>query len=381
MGIAISHNKTSTTKVFFENLDGLRFVSFFAVFICHSFVTMDDAVAKHPFIVALKSVTHFGHWGVEFFFVLSGFLITYLLLMEKENFEKISIFKFYLRRILKIWPLYFFCVLFGFVIFPELKKIFGQLPSETANPLYYFAMICNYDMMLHGKPDAGILAQLWSIAIEEQFYLFWPIFIHFCISKWRSFFIISMLICCVFLTIFFKLSLLHTIHSAIPIIIGALLALLSFYKNIFFNTLLKIPTFGIIIIYSLIPFFIYIESSCINNYFYLSVLAKTIVSVLFACIIFEQNYSAHSFYKMKNNTLFSKLGEYTYGLYCLHSIGIFVAIYGLQFVGIKQTSVFIAMATFIFSLALAIVLAMFSNKYFESYFLGLKSKIQFISKK
>jgi peptidoglycan/LPS O-acetylase OafA/YrhL len=78
-------------KVYFPNLNGLRFFAAFSVMLYHFF---GEGLIN-------------GHYGVVLFFVLSGFLITYLLFEEKEKFGKIEIKKFYFRRILRIWPLYY----------------------------------------------------------------------------------------------------------------------------------------------------------------------------------------------------------------------------------------------------------------------------------
>ena len=110
--------------VFFDNLDGLRFLSFFYVFIAHSFPTDDPAIYNSLWYRIIKGKMFLdGEPGVSFFFVLSGFLITYLLLKEKEFTQKINLKAFYIRRILRIWPLYYFSVFFGFAIFPYLKEL------------------------------------------------------------------------------------------------------------------------------------------------------------------------------------------------------------------------------------------------------------------
>src|SRR6187402_557963 len=120
-------------RIFFPNLDGLRFICFFFVFMVHSFVTDDVSINNNPVHIFLKQYLFAGgQLGVNMFFVLSGFLITYLLLSEKEISGKINIKNFYIRRVLRIWPLYFFCVFFGFILFPLFKSMFGEVPNETA---------------------------------------------------------------------------------------------------------------------------------------------------------------------------------------------------------------------------------------------------------
>jgi len=132
-------------KLFFPNLDALRFFAFFAVFLFHSFYTEYDFIKKSHIYNFANTLCSNGDLGVNFFFVLSGFLITYLLLNEESLKGKINVYYFYIRRILRIWPLYFACVAFGFLIFPQIKLIFGEVPVETANPVLFFTFLSNFN--------------------------------------------------------------------------------------------------------------------------------------------------------------------------------------------------------------------------------------------
>jgi peptidoglycan/LPS O-acetylase OafA/YrhL len=104
-------------KVFFPNLDGLRFFAFFFVFMYHCYYEV-PLQGKDSFIyLGFHKIWENGDLGVNFFFTLSGFLITYLLLSEEKQLGGFNISGFYWRRTLRIWPLYFTTVLFGFFIF------------------------------------------------------------------------------------------------------------------------------------------------------------------------------------------------------------------------------------------------------------------------
>src|SRR5688572_27055191 len=107
-------------KIYFPNLNGLRFIAAFLVIIHHieqlkSFSNIDNYWGTVPFIDII------GKLGVVLFFVLSGFLITYLLLAEERSFKRISIVKFYIRRMLRIWPLYFLIILLAFAVLPGIS--------------------------------------------------------------------------------------------------------------------------------------------------------------------------------------------------------------------------------------------------------------------
>src|ERR1700726_4382855 len=99
------------TRFYRPELDALRFFAFFSVFICHVFPQTADGYTKHhvPRVAAelISSAVTAGTFGVSLFFPLSAFLISSLLLREKEQTGTLKVRSFYIRRILRIWPLYF----------------------------------------------------------------------------------------------------------------------------------------------------------------------------------------------------------------------------------------------------------------------------------
>ena len=105
-------------KVFFPNLNGLRAIGALAVVFGH----LELSKKELGFLHLLNAFDYFkytsGHLGVMLFFTLSGFLITYLLFVEKANFNTINIKEFYVRRALRIWPIYYLMVFFVLFLFP-----------------------------------------------------------------------------------------------------------------------------------------------------------------------------------------------------------------------------------------------------------------------
>ena len=157
----------------FENLNGLRFIGALSVFLFHS-ITLGKETWGDFFntiwFSGLTKVTEKGHHGVGLFFVLSGFLITYLLMHEAKKNEKINVFGFFMRRLLRIWPLYFIIVFFGFLIFPILPH-----GIQTRNSLgYYSVFLSNFEEIWNGWQDkVNLLTITWSVRVEEQFYIGW----------------------------------------------------------------------------------------------------------------------------------------------------------------------------------------------------------------
>ena len=173
------HKDKIEKKIHFENLDALRFFAFLSVFISHVALFLGFESNNSSFNFIKKSFLIHGDLGVNFFFVLSGFLITFLLLTEKDKFSKIFLSHFYLRRVLRIWPLYFLTLILGFfVIYPLASSSLIHFPfliNEGYSFLpWYIFLGANIKIAFLGGGSV-VLAVLWSISVEEQFYLIWPI--------------------------------------------------------------------------------------------------------------------------------------------------------------------------------------------------------------
>jgi len=347
------------------------------VFFFHSFHS-DFSYIKQEWLYQFVKYDVFGNGnlGVNVFFVLSGFLITYLLLIEKNKRGNVDFLKFYMRRALRIWPLFYFCVFFGFVIFPQLKLLFGQEPNETANIWYYLSFLNNFDFIENGLPDASILGVLWSIAVEEQFYLVWPIFIAFVPNKklWIVFLLI-ILGTFIFRSIY-NSPLIHEHHTFSCIgdmTIGAFAAWLMQFEAVkaWIANLSRKWIYSLYFLFALIFFF---RSEIFFNHEWLKVIERSLIAVVIALIILEQCYAKHSFYKFSKFKTISKLGLITYGLYCLHFIGILVVTNLIKKFGFNTELWQVLLIDSSLSLILTIIISKISFKYFEKPFLRLKNK-------
>jgi peptidoglycan/LPS O-acetylase OafA/YrhL len=159
-------------KVHFEGLNSLRFFAAFFVVLGHIPLNQASVGLPHP---SWGTFFFRGAFAVCFFFALSGFLITYLLLEEDRQTGDINVRRFYLRRICRIWPLYFAVVFFGLFFYNGLLPLLGvhyrvEYGLATAL-LLYSALLPNLMNSLYTV--GGLLNPTWSIGIEEQFYLLW----------------------------------------------------------------------------------------------------------------------------------------------------------------------------------------------------------------
>lgn len=155
-----------------SSLDGWRALSILMVLGAHSTFTAGFSDELRPLFLWVFD----GALGVRFFFCISGFLITYLMLQEAERTGRMSLRDFYARRALRILPVYFLflAVLFGLQCATPLKLTAGQWVSSLTFTADFVA-----GQWLNGH--------LWSLAVEEQFYLLWPVLFVTCelASRWR----------------------------------------------------------------------------------------------------------------------------------------------------------------------------------------------------
>ena len=126
-----------------------------------------------------------GWVGVQMFFVLSGFLIATLLLRERERFGRVDIRAFWVRRGLRIWPLYYLIVAVGFGVMPWIGPNRVGVDYGTAYGVHvpwFLTFLGNWSMAFLGPPPLDAITVLWSVCVEEQFYLFVPLLIG---ARWR----------------------------------------------------------------------------------------------------------------------------------------------------------------------------------------------------
>jgi peptidoglycan/LPS O-acetylase OafA/YrhL len=163
-------------------LDLLRFAAFFLVFLSHVVPGEADFYARAHLPPALGelivAVAAGGAFGVDLFFVLSAFLITTLLIRERRECGHVDIKAFYIRRVLRIWPLYFAFLL---VIAPLVRQLLPDDVMPAKYTLAFAALAGNWACVVWGYPHS-VASPLWSVSIEEQFYLTWPVVV----SRWAE---------------------------------------------------------------------------------------------------------------------------------------------------------------------------------------------------
>jgi peptidoglycan/LPS O-acetylase OafA/YrhL len=387
-GITSVHSKKA--RVFFPNLDGLRFVCFFMVFLFHinKSVTEHYLANQQPVPAFFKVFTVLfqnGNLGVNFFFVLSGFLITFLLIREKEYTGRIHVGNFYIRRILRIWPLFYLCVFIGFVVFPQVAHLLGASAREHARPLYYLLFINNFDVIQTGHPNSLILGILWSIAIEEQFYLSWPLLLSLMPLRYFKYAALAILTGSLIFRVIYHdqpdILYFHTCAVIGDMALGGLLAWFTSYPSKFLQYMTNMGKKQIAAIYLVAIALVLLKGKLFHSGRpYEMVPERLIIGLFFGLIIVEQNFAKNSFFKFSQFARMSKLGIYTYGLYCLHFIGIYTAMAIIQQAGGNSFHVITNLAMALIALIITVGLALLSYHLFEKRFLSLKDRFAFVTK-
>ena len=366
----------------FEGLNALRFFAAFLVVMHHSeTIRNKNGLYNLEWLGAFRN----GVNAVTFFFVLSGFLITYILLKENFNTGTISIKKFYIKRTLRIWPLYFLLVIIGTIILPQLLsllKVNYEMPYTFSEVWYYFLFF--FPGLVTYYFGSHFLEPLWSIGVEEVFYLMWAPLFRFC-KKYILAILLSIIVLKIILIVianyFIKDGLFNymvNIFSFEAMAVGGLGAYLVFNRQRpFSNSFIYQKPIQIAIYLVLACFLIFhtnIDNVIWNSIFKLPVISKFVIDFMFLYLIIGVSIVDNSVIKLKNKAL-SFLGEISYGIYMYHMLIIFAI---MQFMKkyIMNLDPVLGTAVFYMVLTSSVILVSYISKIvFENYFLNLKYKI------
>jgi peptidoglycan/LPS O-acetylase OafA/YrhL len=170
-------------------IDGMRAYAVLMVCQLHFFLIDESSLYKfNKFIgVILFKFSDFGHRGVDFFFIVSGFLITGILLDSKNSDKYFS--AFYGRRFLRIFPLYYFVLGVSFLIVPHLIKVDSAANAVIKNQAWLWTYTSNFSRVVGFKAwDSGLtfpwFGHFWTLCVEEHFYIFWPLLVYYAGRKW-----------------------------------------------------------------------------------------------------------------------------------------------------------------------------------------------------
>jgi peptidoglycan/LPS O-acetylase OafA/YrhL len=355
-------------RIYFPGLNGIRAIAALIVIFFHVNSTMAfyGSAPVHYFEKRDEMSRH----AVVLFFVLSGYLITYLLIKEKEKFGTISIQKFYVRRILRIWPLFYAALILALLVVPFNK--FGKALAYNLQTIgLYSLFIPNFALMAGFKLPS--IAPLWSIGIEEQFYAAWPVFLK--MIKKVLWFLVIFLFAYVALKIIlvitgniwtpFSINLNYFSYDTLAV--GGIAAWL--YANN--HPALKVLYHPVLQIAAWLFFAVSCVFGPVDVHY---IINKEIYSIAFAIIILNISTNPSALITLKGK-LFDFLGRISYGMYVLHPFIILLTAIPLKNI-VPAIQSKPAQLLFINSVVvpLTIMVSWLSYRYFESRFLKRKDR-------
>lgn len=367
---------------YIKSLDGIRAIAIILVMSFHA------------------DITYFGWTGVQLFFVLSGFLITGILWKEKQAQTSLSykFKKFWIRRSLRIFPLYF-----GYLIFVSLSYIFFHFPSYYSYYApYLFTYTFNYTRSLpqwHGNP---LFTHLWSLCIEEQFYLFFPLIIFLCPPKFIKYLMLIMIALAPLsrfaLGEYYKSKGLsadvvadavywNTLSHLDAFFMGGIIPVLSLHKKIKKPHLIFLVSLVIAVGAGILNFMnVHSGNSYINDLGYKHgqsenyqhVWQYTCLNFVFASFILSLvSIHGNKFIAFLRKSLESswmiRIGKVSYGMYIFHW-AILVYVYNRFF---HTENIYLKLALFIPYVVIVYLFAELSFRLYESKFLKYKDKLSF----
>lgn len=370
-------------KLHFEGLDALRFFAAMAVVFHH--IVQFQTIYRQDTWWGLNLLSQGGLQGVLLFFVLSGFLITYLLLVEIHSKATIRVRDFYVRRVLRILPLYYLLLLLTFILYCVLSRHNFSLFGLPERPLTIFLLYLFFLPNFAG--GGGILlgmSHTWSLGVEEQFYIIWP---HL-IKRLRPYLLPAMVA-----VVVVKVALLGVLQLSagvlesraglnVPLVrnfieylslesmaIGGMGAYAVYFRR---EKVLKWafhPVCQILAIVLTIYFFL--------SYRFFTVafpVAHTVTAVVFVVLILNVSCNPCSLLKLRN-PLLNQLGRVSYGIYMYHPLVVFFVIELSRRTGFLGRFPLIAQFLLVaLAVLLTFTVSLVSYHFFESPFLRLKKR-------
>jgi peptidoglycan/LPS O-acetylase OafA/YrhL len=358
---------------FYPRLEGLRGFSIVLVMISHYIIIMNFPQLKF---------LNFGFWGVNLFFVLSGFLITGILLRATESGESHpSILKgFYARRVLRIFPIYYLTILLLF--------LFRVDNSQTLLP-YLVTYTLNLGNIWWNIGNS-VTMHFWSLCVEEQFYLFWPVLLIKTPKKYHLLLLILIVISSVVLRAIYQLSggpgletFGHSFTFSCMDSLGAggLLAYLQLHRAGLFR---KIQQHWVLPTISAVTVFIVIARTFPEESFVFQTFGRLLCSVTGFFLLATGVSGKESLWgRFMGNNWLRYLGRISYGVYIYHWILFFLLDHpfkkwwgGLNFGPLHKLTYNTWIGEFLFFSLLSVVVASFSYYIVEKPFLQLKGRLR-----
>jgi peptidoglycan/LPS O-acetylase OafA/YrhL len=357
-----------SNRSYYPALDGLRGIAILLVVFLHNFGFMN--------------YFFFGWLGVDLFFVLSGFLITDILLnsLGKPHFLR----NFYMRRILRIFPLFYLILIICLFILPAIKSLHLDVSYYQNNQFWLWTYLQNWLFVFREPYGDKILLHTWSLAVEEQFYLVWPVTI---LLVRRPKVLLGIALSVLLLVVFARYFIwsyhikdlaygsLYTFTRIDGLCIGSMLALLMKVNPSF----LKKYTTHIVLLMAAVNFgFYFINTGHSFTLPYLALAGYTTFAVLFGILVHEAVVDESKPIRfILNNRMLKFFGKISYGLYVYHW-PVYMVLFAYFRNSISDRNILsyhqAELASGVLVTIIAVLISVASYRYFEKPFLKFKTR-------
>ncbi|MBL7888934.1 MAG: acyltransferase [Bacteroidia bacterium] len=358
---------------YFNHLDALRLICFGFIFFRHGFFTNDRSIEQEFLKSWRKDYFSVSAVGLDFFSVLSSFLITWLILKEYKLFDGFNLKNFYMRRILRIWPLYFLILAIAYIAIPFICHFTGYATPQLPPAFWMISFTTNYYAGYINEHFLFFLLFLWFIAVEEQFYLVWGFLLKYFkkhLTIISIIFIVSFLIIKIFLGSPTFPAFYDTINYIPNFVIGAFFARLSIEQNNLFSSLRMWTKTRWILVYIVLLLVLVFYKPLFTGP--MDHLKHIFLSVLFGLVIFENTCIEKPLFNIGKYRFINYLGKISFGLYCWHGVAITIILKTMEAAGHKDNLWDVFLFYPLISLSLTIILSIVSFELYEKRFLKLK---------
>lgn len=358
------------SKLYFPQLDSIRGISFITIFLFHTLSINYNNFFLGDFVKYLFNNLPL---AIDVFFILSSFLLTYLALNEYKKRGNFSFRNYFTRRVLRIWPLYYFILILAFLVFPFISHQF-HLKISLPSPLFYIFYFANFYTLNH----VFFLQFLWTISVEEQFYLLWGISLRYLHNNLNKI-IFSLFFVSIAFTLYAEFSHIKYYFNTLTYLFdfgsGALAALLIFKNKFLIRKFTNLSKTGTFIFYSYLPihflvfYFLNKNSAGVTNNL-MGLLSRYLFIIYIALFIIEQMINISRVRIFEENKFLIFTGKISYGLYCFHGITITFINLLVRYFNIDIANWLIVLIYF----SINYFIATMSYFYLELPFLKLKEK-------
>jgi len=356
----------------FTQLDSLRGICFLAIFTYHTIhPAKGNNLIGNFFVFIYDQLLPL---SIDVFFILSAFLLTWLGIREYKLKGSFSFKNYFIRRLLRIWPLYYFILAIAFIIIPLISTRF-HIPVSLPDPLWYIFFVSNYYHLDH----IFLLRFMWTISAEEQFYLV----LGACLKFLFPFLLVIFLIMAVISISFSgyclwtgKGDFYNVLTYFIDFAAGGIAGWMFFRSEGLIRFFDNLPRWALTVFYSYLPIhiiiFYIIEINVKEHKGIIEMVSRYLFIIYLGCFILEQIFNKNRTKILDKSKFLTFTSTISYGLYCFH--GLALTFFTILFKKLNYNAP--DLIFFSVSLLFTYLMAIVSWRYLESPFLKLKERFR-----